>query len=41
MPAKPTSARIENTIFAVMRIVISLVTMCARSAGGWLIWTPA
>ena len=23
-----------------MRIVISLVTRCATSAGGWLIWTP-
>ena len=37
---KPASARMAIRIFAVSRIVISVVTRCATSAGGWLIWTP-
>src|SRR5438309_11735944 len=40
MPARPTSARAQNRTFAVMRIVISVLTRCVMSAGGCLIWTP-
>ena len=40
MPVKPTSARTHIRTFAVSRIGISVVTRCATSAGGWLIWTP-
>jgi hypothetical protein len=40
MPIKPTSARAHIRIFALIRTVISAVTTCATSAGGWSIWTP-
>ena len=40
MPVKPISARTHIRAFAVSRTAISVVTTCATSAGGWLIWTP-
>src|SRR5262245_50909095 len=40
MPVMPANARTVITIFAVSRTAISVVSRCATSAGGCLIWTP-